>query len=196
MSSYRIVLVTSNINKKREVEIILSRYNCFTVDIAPHLRKVEIQSDSLEDIARTAIQHIAQVVKPQENTYIVVEDDGLFIDALRGFPGPYAEYIFRTIGLTGILKLMEGVQDRSATFKSVLGVYTPSGNITVIVGEVRGKIAESIRGTGGFGYDPIFIPEGYSKTFAEMTIEEKCRVSHRARAFSKLAEAIVSGTLR
>jgi len=197
MAEYRILLVTGNIHKKREVEVILSKYgDTFEVELAPHLRKLEIQSDDLVEIARKAIEHIASVVKPQENTYIVIEDDGLFIDALNGFPGPYSAYVYKTIGLQGILKLMEGVTNRSATFRSVLGVYTPSGRIEIVQGQVRGVIATEIRGTHGFGYDPIFIPEGYDKTFAEMTIEEKCKVSHRARAFDNLATAILSGVLK
>ncbi len=192
----RIVLVTGNENKRKEVECILSKFGNFVVEKAPYLKKLEVQSDSLEEIARTAIENIARAVKPQPDTYIVVEDDGLFIDALRGFPGPYSAYVYQTIGLDGILKLLEGVEDRRATFRSVLGVLTPSGKIEIIQGSVNGYIAKEKRGTGGFGYDPIFIPEGYDKTFAEMSLEEKCEVSHRARAFRNLADAILSGILK
>ncbi len=196
MLSYRILIVTGNVHKKREIEYILSRVSDqFQVEMLPNLKKLELQSDDICEIARAAIENIARVVKPQPNTYIVVEDDGLYIEALGGFPGPYAEYVYRTIGLKGILKLMENVQDRRAKFRSALGVYTPSGRIEVVIGEVEGYIAENIRGTGGFGYDPIFIPSGYNKTFAEMTLEEKCEVSHRAKAFRKLGELILSGFL-
>ncbi len=192
----RILLVTGNENKRREVEKILSEYDIFVVEKAPFLKKLEIQADDLEEIARVAIENIARAVKPMENTYIVVEDDGLFIHALRGFPGPYSAYVYETIGLDGILKLMEGIEDRRATFRSVLGVLTPSGKIGIVQGQVDGYIAKEKRGTGGFGYDPIFIPEGQDRTFAEMSIEEKCRVSHRARAFRRLAEAIINGVLK
>jgi len=196
MAKYKILIVTGNPHKKIEIEYILHRLSPdFQVELVPYYKKVEIQSDDVTEIARVAIENIARIVKPQSGTYIVVEDDGLYIEALGGFPGPYAEFVYRTIGLRGILKLMENVQDRRATFRSALGVYTPSGQVKVIVGEVRGYIAEEIRGSGGFGYDPIFIPEGYNKTFAEMSLEEKCEISHRARAFRKLGELILSGAL-
>ncbi len=197
MAEYRIILITGNIHKKIEVEKILSEYeNTFIVDIEPNIKKVEIQDDDISKIARNAIAEIAKILKPRKNTYVVLEDDGLYIDALGGFPGPYSEYVYRTIGLDGILKLMKNIQNREATFRAALGVYTPSGSIEVVQGICRGYIAESKRGSEGFGYDPIFIPEGYDKTFAELGIEEKCKISHRARAFRKLADLIISGVLK
>ncbi len=196
MTRYRIVVVTGNVNKKREIELILSDFGeSFEVLTEPSLRKLEIQADQVEDIARAAIENIARVVKPRSSTYIVVEDDGLYIEALGGFPGPYSEYVYRTIGLRGVLKLLEDVDNRRAVFKSALGVYTPSGKIEVVCGEVSGYIARELRGSGGFGYDPIFVPDGYDLTFAEMSLEEKCRVSHRARAFRELGKLILSGSL-
>ncbi len=197
MSQFKIILVTGNLNKKREVETILSEYDStFTVEMDPTLRKVEIQADDIADIARQAMLEISRIIKPRKDTYIVLEDDGLYIDALGGFPGPYSEYVYRTLGLDGVLKLMNGVENRSATFRAALGVLTPSGKVELVQGSCRGRIAESKRGKGGFGYDPIFIPSGYDVTFAEMSIEEKCKISHRAKAFRTLADLIISGVLK
>ncbi len=197
MTSIKIVLITGNINKKKEVEKILSEYdNMFIVDIEPSIKKIEIQADDISKIAKEAIYQVSRILRPRKDTYVVLEDDGLYIDALGGFPGPYSEYVYRTIGLDGILKLMGNVENRDATFRAALGIYTPSGNIDVIQGMCRGYIAKSKRGSEGFGYDPIFIPHGYDKTFAELGIDEKCKISHRARAFRTLADLIISGILR
>ena len=174
----QLLFATGNVNKVREASLILSRFN---IGIRPvDVRKVEIQSDSIEEIVEYALRASCM-------DWLVVEDDGLFIEALRGFPGPYSSYVYRTIGLEGVLKLMEGASNRSAYFKSVVGLCM-GGRIYLFTGVVKGMIAGEIRGSLGFGYDPIFIPEGYDKTFAEMGPVEKSRISHRARAFTSLAE--------
>ncbi len=197
MSRYKIIVITGNVHKKREIETILSEYDStFEIDIEPSIRKLEIQADDISEIARRAVMEISRLLKPQRDTYIVLEDDGLFIDALGGFPGPYSEYVYRTLGLDGILKLMYNTENRSAIFKAALGILTPSGKVEIVQGACKGRIAESKRGKGGFGYDPIFIPHGYDMTFAEMSIEEKCKISHRARAFRTLADLIISGVLK
>jgi XTP/dITP diphosphohydrolase len=122
-----------------------------------------------------------------------VEDAGLFIDALSGFPGPYAAYVFKTINNSGILKLMENIADRHAKFQSVIAYcddqipFKPE----CFDGESKGQITISERkeqGKSGFGFDPIFQPTGSGKTFAEMTITEKNGYSHRAMAVHKFAE--------
>jgi XTP/dITP diphosphohydrolase len=120
-----------------------------------------------------------------------VEDAGLFVDALKGFPGPYAAYVYKTISNPGLLKLMENVKDRKATFRSVMAYYDGQSEPVCFEGEASGRIAyDEIWGNlkTGFGFDPIFQPEGSKKTFAEMTIEEKNGFSHRANAIRKFAE--------
>ncbi len=115
----------------------------------------------------------------------MVEDSGLYIRALNGFPGPYSSYVYKTIGYFGILKLMEDVTDRGAHFKSVVAFY--DGNIyKIFIGTVYGEIINDARGYYGFGFDPIFKPEGSTrKTFAEMSLKEKCMYSHRAKSITK-----------
>ena len=112
---------------------------------------------------------------------------GLFVDGLGGFPGVYSSYVLRTIGNEGLLKLMENISDRTARFKSCVGACIGS-HIIIANGECQGKIDFSQKGNGGFGFDPIFIPDGYDTTFAEMTLEEKNKVSHRGNSIRSFAE--------
>jgi len=141
----------------------------------------EIQADSLEKIVRFG----ATVLEDEVEGDYFIDDSGLFVDALGGFPGPYSVYAFKRIGCAGILKLLEGVARRSAAFQTAL-LLRHRGDIHVFRGECLGEIADRQRGKGGFGFDPIFVPQGESRTFGEMTVAEKNRHSHRARAVDEL----------
>ncbi len=125
-------------------------------------------------------------MKEMEGDRIFIEDSGLFVEALRGFPGVYSAYVSKTIGYKGILRLMKGEENRKAYFKSVVCLKL-KGEIKIFRGKVEGRIAEKARGRGGFGYDPIFIPEGSDKTFAEAP-EIKNRASHRKRALEGMKD--------
>jgi XTP/dITP diphosphohydrolase len=178
-----VYFVTGNRNKYMEARFVLSKFGINVIQST--LVKLEIQSDDLREIVRYALDNL-----PPSQDWLVVEDDGLFIEALGGFPGPYSSYVYRTIGPGGILKLMQGEENRVAVFRSVVGFRAPNGDAGILEGTVVGRISSEIRGSGGFGFDPIFIPEGYEATFAELTMEEKCRISHRARAFEELGRLI------
>jgi len=146
-----------------------------------HTHLVEIQSDSLEEIAREKAKTAFAKVKRQ----IIVEDDGLFIDSLSGFPGQYSSFVFKTIGNDGILKLLAGSTKRSAYFLSMIAFY--DGRIlSISEGRVNGRITDRIT-EGGWGYDPIFVPDGTDLTFAELD-ESKNEYSHRKRALEKFAQ--------
>jgi XTP/dITP diphosphohydrolase len=146
---------------------------------------VEYQDDNVENIAMaSSIDAVERLNLP-----VAVEDTGLLIESLNGFPGPYSSYVYRTIGNPKILKLMEGVKNRGAYFKSAVAFTTPYMDEPLcFIGKVKGKIVKKERGISGFGFDPIFIPLGSSKTFAEMTVREKNRFSHRALAFREFAK--------
>ena len=117
---------------------------------------------------------------------MLVEDSGLFIEALGGFPGVYSAYVLRTLGPSRLLRLL-GVRERRAHFVTVFG-YAPSrGRVQLFRGEVHGRLADRPRGRHGFGFDPIFVPDGLDRTFAEMELAEKDRRSHRGRALEALA---------
>lgn len=111
---------------------------------------------------------------------------------LGGFPGPYASYVYRTIGLAGLLSLLPGSGDRSAEFVSAVAYATRRGRPRLFVGRLKGKIAEEPRGSGGFGFDPVFVPDGASRTLAELSLREKCAISHRAIALRALGGWLVS----
>mgnify|MGYP003877038903 CR=1 FL=1 len=174
-----IYLVSTNVNKYLEAREVVASYGlslAFLRDDAP-----ELQSDDVAEIAAEGARWAAE----KWDLPVLVEDTGLFIEAIGGFPGPYASYVLKTIGLRGVLRLLEGVEERRAFFKTGLAFCDGKGSEpTVFTGEAHGVIAEAPRGSSGFGYDPIFVPEGGDgRTFAEMSRAEKNALSHRARAF-------------
>jgi XTP/dITP diphosphohydrolase len=142
----------------------------------------EVQADSLEDVVAYGLEILAAEIDGD----FFVDDSGLFIDALNGFPGVYSSHAFRKIGIAGLLCLMHSLEDRRAHFETVVGLRR-QGETHVVKGTCPGTIAEAARGFNGFGFDPIFIPAGQATTFAEMTTEEKNAVSHRGKAAIALA---------
>jgi len=169
-------IITHNRNKYEEMRKIIPTLEMVDMEYP------EIQADALEDVVEFALNYLAERIDGD----FIIDDSGLFIDSLHGFPGVYSAYVFKTLGNEGILKLMEGVEDRRATFKTVAGLRFHGQNFK-FVGLCHGEISEEPRGTNGFGYDPIFIPEGEDRTFAEMSTEEKNRISHRGKAIRKVA---------
>ncbi len=143
----------------------------------------EVQANRLEEVVESALDCLA----PVHGDDLVVDDSGLFVQGLAGFPGVYSSYVYQTLGGEGILRLLEGVHDRRATFETVLGLRTDGVN-ELFLGKCRGTIAAKPRGSEGFGFDPIFVPEEASRTFAQMTPAEKNAVSHRGRAADALAD--------
>lgn len=118
------------------------------------------------------------------------DDSGLAVDALGGAPGIYsARYAGENASdadrIAKLLKEMEGVSDRTARFVCVISIAHCGKLIASFRGEVVGKIAQAPAGACGFGYDPVFVPEGYDRTFAELGAEVKDKISHRARAFEQ-----------
>ncbi|MEM4311356.1 MAG: XTP/dITP diphosphatase [Nitrososphaerales archaeon] len=178
---YKIVFATCNKKKFEEVKEILQEYN---IELERRdVKGLEIQSDELAPIALfSAIQAYNQVKRE-----VIVEDSGLFIKSLKGFPGTYSSFVYRTLGLKGILKLMEGLEERSAYFLSSLG-FCDGKEVKLFLGKVEGWVSYSERGDRGFGFDPIFIPEKLDKTFGELSLEEKNKISHRSRSVRQLAE--------
>lgn len=170
--------VSSNPHKLAEFNRILSLHAYRIVQL--NRPKIEIQADSLEEIAVYSMDQI-----PDTNCFL--EDAGIFIDTLNGFPGPYSAYVFRTLGCTGILRLMKNHENRRARFLSVIVFRDPTGKKATFQGETIGTIAFEECGTGGFGFDPVFIPEGTTKTYAEISPSEKDTISHRGKAARDLA---------
>lgn len=180
----RVYFVTANEGKLREARAVLGKYG-FRVE-AVNARKLELQSESLEEVVSfAAAQLVGKVAEP-----FIVEDAGLFIQSLGGFPGPYSSYVYKTLGVKGVLKLLEDVQDRRAKFVSVSALCF-RGETRTFKGEIEGTISFEAKGSAGFGFDPIFIPVGYDLTFAQMSLQLKCEISHRARSLSALANYLL-----
>ena len=142
----------------------------------------EVQTSDLAEVVDKGMDEV--VSKGVRN--FIVDDSGLFVDALKGFPGVWSAYAQKTIGNKGILKLMEGVEDRSAEFRCCIGCDI-EGQRIIVTGICRGTITESETGDGGFGFDPIFTHDGI-RTFAEIPVDEKNEVSHRGNAVKLLIE--------
>ncbi len=170
-----VYFITSNPGKYREVKRIGEEKGIEIHWI--EMEYYEPQGESLEYIAEKS----AEIIKERLKKPFIIEDSGLFIEKLKGFPGVYSSYVFKTLGNEGILKLMKGVENRNAVFRSVVA-YCDKDRIRLFSGEVRGVIAHEQRGRGGFGYDPIFEVNG--RTLAEMG-KDKDRVSHRRKAMEK-----------
>ncbi len=148
---------------------------------------IEPQSGSLNTVA---LAKIAQGVELLASTnrlqeLLLVEDSGLFIDALPDFPGVYSAHVLKSLGCEGILKLLD--DNRDAHFMTVVALWTGEA-VEVFVGKCNGRISTECRGEGGFGYDPIFIPnhDDSARTFSELSSEEKSTISHRGRALRAL----------
>jgi XTP/dITP diphosphohydrolase len=169
-----IYFVTSNKGKFVEARAIMRDLE------QKDLGYTEIQADTLEEVAAYGIREVME----KQQSPVMIEDAGLFIAGLRGFPGVYSAYVQKTIGNDGILKLMEGMSSRQAFFMSVVCYAEPGMDPRIFLGEVHGQIGLQPQGSKGFGYDPIFYVDG--KSLAEMEIEEKNMISHRAASLRAL----------
>ncbi len=180
-----IYFVTRNIHKFNEVLDLFTKenvnYDLKQIDI----ETIEIQADSIKDIALFKLDS----VKDKIDGSFFIEDAGFFVDdPLKGFPGAFSSYVLKTIGNEGILKLINDYDITNAHFSAIIALYfKPLEEVFLFEGNVKGKVSKTIRGTGGFGFDPIFIPdETPDKTFAELSMEEKNSFSHRGQALKKL----------
>ena len=167
----QINLITSNLGKVKEFESALGK----EIKIN-HIKKEykELRSDSPEEIAKESAKRLAEEMQMP----VVVEDSGLFIQALNDFPGTCSAYIHKRIGLRGILKLMKGLEDRTCYYRSAVAYCEPGKDPISFFGEEKGILSDDIKGVYGFGHDPIFIPEGSKKTYGEM---ENCETIKKFR---------------
>jgi XTP/dITP diphosphohydrolase len=177
-----ISFLSSNANKAEEL-IALGRSAGIKIEWVMY-EKLEVQNADPSEVVKKSAYIASQSFKKP----FIMEDSGIFINALNGFPGAYASYVYSSIGLDGILKLLSKCKDRSAYFKTSI-LYSYSNKSRLFEGVSKGTIAQEISNTTGrkFGYDPIFIPDGQTRTFNEMDIKEKNLFSHRAIAFNKFA---------
>ena len=171
-----VLFASSNENKYKEAKAILSKFDINLGFFKCNLE--EIQADTLEEIALHKVtQAFSQCSAP-----VMVEDDGLFIESLNSFPGPYSAFVFKTIGNKGILNLLK--TKRKAKFQSVIAYCERKNDVMLFKATVDGKISKKLSGNK-WGYDPIFIPDGQNKTYAQL--KDKNLVSHRYLALRKFA---------
>ena len=176
--SSELFFASSNEHKFEEVQRILSNLGVNIKLFKTTLE--EIQSNSLNEIAkRKAIDAFTKIQKS-----IIIEDDGLFINSLNGFPGPYSSYAYDTIGNKGIIQLLQNSEHRDAKFVAIIAYYNGIDEVKLFESSIPGKISKEIE-KGGWGYDPIFIPDGESKTYAN--VSDKDKFSHRSAALTKFS---------
>jgi XTP/dITP diphosphohydrolase len=185
----RICFATNNLNKLREIENKLGKaYDIISLSALGHSEELPETHDTLEGNSLEKAQFIYD--KYQVNCF--ADDTGLLVEALNGDPGVMsARYAGPSKSAEDnmdlLLKNLEGETNRKAKFITVISLIL-HGEIYQFTGEVSGYITQEKAGTKGFGYDPIFIPDGWQKTFAELDLEEKNKISHRAKAVAKLVE--------
>ena len=192
----KLVLATANPDKAAEIRAVLLDAG-LDVELVPRpadVPEVDETGSTLEDNARLKAVALCEAT----GLPAVADDTGLEVDALDGAPGVYsaryagedATYADNVEKLLGALAGV-GASARTARFSTVALAHWPDGREVAAIGEVEGTIASEARGTAGFGYDPLFVPiEGDGRTFAEMSADEKHRVSHRGRAFRTLADGL------
>ena len=191
--------MTGNVGKVREAKHALEPLGFDVKQLT--VEGVEIsepQCDDLEIVARSKL-HQAQAHLPHPDDALMVEDAGLFVDALDGFPGVYSAYVLKTIGCNGMLKLMEGNNNRNAEFQAVAALLL-DGDVFISRGVCQGVLAAKASGEDGFGFDPIFVPNDLERegilhatnglTFADVDLSIKENFSHRRKALDGLLELL------
>jgi len=173
----QIKFVTGNSNKVRETVAILG----VPLEEVKVDGLIEIQTLDIEEL----VYHKCQQAYDSLKCSVLVEDSGLLFNAWGGLPGPLIKWFECTVGCEGMLKMLQTFEDRSAIAISCFAIYDGK-DIKIARGEVEGSIATEIRGSHGFGWDVIFVPKGYKKTYAEMKSDEKNTISHRKNALEKL----------
>ena len=180
------LFVTSNPNKAREAGDILG----------VELRSIALDIPELQDLDVAQVAAVkaaaAREALGAPDSPILVEDSGLIVEAWNGLPGALTKWFLASVGNEGILRMLQGEEDRSARAVCAVAIAFADGSTRVFLGEVGGLISPKPRGSGGFGWDPIFVPRGYSETYAELG-PRKHEDSHRARALRAAREALHAG---
>lgn len=178
-------LITGNEQKIKEFEIVL-RGSGIRFEVL-RAEKPELRSDDPCEIVKVAAKTFSERLRKP----VVVEDSGLFIEALRDFPGTCTKYAHERIGNSGILRLMKGVKNNRCWYKSAVGYCEPGKEPVCFLGVEEGKIAEKEKGKGGWGQDPVFIPKGCSRTYGELRKKGDVNL-FRKEAIEKLKKQLIS----
>jgi len=191
----KLLIATGNPHKLQEIRAILSHpgVELLGMDDVPEMPDVVEDQDTFEGNAAKKAREIGAFA----NMWALADDSGLEVDALGGAPGIYsaryagepADYARNNAKL---LEELAGVANRSARFRCVIALAAPDGRTRTVEGRCEGHIIDELRGEEGFGYDPLFVPQGHTMTFAQMPADLKNSISHRAEALRAAREAWAS----
>lgn len=183
----QIVLATRNLKKAKEIREILKGLDVEFLSLKdfPEIKEIEEKGKTFSENATLKARKVTHLTKK----ITLADDSGLEVDALGGRPGIYSARFARNDRERNrnLLKLLKNIpaSKRGATFRCAVAIAWPNGKIRVLKGKYQGRIAFKERGKEGFGFDPVFIAPRYDKTFAELGLKKKNRISHRSRALRK-----------
>ena len=188
----KLVFATGNSHKLQEVQSLLKEG--FALSCLKDVNITEDIPETADNLVDNALQK-AWYVYNKCGIPCFADDTGLEVEALDGAPGVYSaryagEEKDSMKNMLLLLQNMNGKENRNARFRTIIAYIDENSKEHIFEGEIRGTIIENMAGTNGFGYDPIFVPEGYDKTFAELSSEIKNTISHRARAMEKFLSYI------
>jgi XTP/dITP diphosphohydrolase len=192
----RLLLSTRNKHKVTEIRAIFTTSDLELIDLGAFPDAPEVVEDG-DTFEANAVKK-ARALALWSGLWTLADDSGLEVDALGGVPGVYsARYAGEPVDYRRnndkLLAELSGPTDRTARFRCVIALSAPDGRSQSVEGRCEGTITDAWRGDGGFGYDPLFLPDGYEQTFAEMSSELKNRISHRANALRRAEEAWCGG---
>lgn len=187
-----LVFATGNIHKLQEVQGLFKEG--FALSCLKDVNITEEIPETADNLVDNALQK-ARYVYEKCGIPCFADDTGLEVDALGGAPGVYSaryagEQKDSKLNMLLLLENMNGKTNRNARFRTIIAYIDENAQEHIFEGEIKGTIIENMAGTNGFGYDPIFVPENYDKTFAELSSEIKNTISHRARAMEKFLSYI------
>lgn len=175
-----ITFVTRNARKFEEAQLVVSDFEVVQCDV--HL--TEIQGEP-----RAIIEHkISEAAKHVKSPFFV-DDTLLHFEALHGLPGPYINDFSTKLGADGLYRLLKDFDNKNAEAVAMIGCMTASGKTYIVEGRIKGTIVAP-RGIVAFGWDPIFQPDGFDQTFAEMGVAGKAQISHRSKALRELTDLL------
>ena len=189
LSAMNLLLATRNQNKTREfAQVLCSNFTLRDLTSVCDLPEIPETGRTFEENAEIKATAISKIFPDK---MVIADDSGLEVTSLEGAPGIFsARYAGENVNdrrnVEKLLRELQGATERSARFRCVIALAKNGKLMTTVAGEVAGTITKSPRGENGFGYDPIFIPEGFEETFAELPSETKNAVSHRAKAVAEL----------
>jgi non-canonical purine NTP pyrophosphatase (RdgB/HAM1 family) len=177
MNKQKIIFITSNKGKLKEAQSIIPGVVGQSIDL-PEIQEVD---------ARKVVEaKLKEAYKRRRGEYIV-EDTSLYFECLNGLPGPLIKWFLEKLGDKKLAELAKKLKNTRAEAKTIIGYIDKNGKAKFFKGTIKGRIV-SPRGAGGFGWDKIFMPDGFKKTFGEISREEKNKISMRKKALIKLAK--------